>query len=694
MPIAPPRAEIRPFDVLSPWGARPDPWYWLRDDDRADPDVLAYLAAENEYREACLAPLHGLEDTLYAELTGRLRPDDASVPCEWNGYAYWARYEAGREHAVQLRRRVARDAVDEVLVDGNVAALGHPFWELGACEASPDNRILAIAEDLVGRRQYRIRFRDLAGGEAIRDELLDAEPDIAWTDDSRTLLYVAKDPETLLGCRVMRHVLGTPQAADTLVYEEADDAFYLGVERSRSGRFLYIVLSSTVSSEVRYARAGDPALAFTLAIPRERDHEYQLEDHGERFVIRTNRGAPNFRIASAPMAEIANPAAWHDEYAPGADVFVGDFEVFDRFLAIAERTGGLRRLRVRGWDGHFDRLLEAAEPAFAMWFGDNEDPGRTTLRYVYTSPTTPATTYDLEPFEGAPVQLKREPVEGPFDPADYASEYLFAPARDGAKVPVTLLYRRGLVREGRAPLYQYAYGAYGLSLDPSFSSPVLSLVDRGVVFAIAHVRGGQELGRPWYDAGRLGAKTHSFDDFVDVTRHLVAERYVDAARVCGAGGSAGGLLIGAVANRAPEAYRVLVAHVPFVDVVTSMLDEDLPLTTNEYDEWGDPAASAEIYHAMCAYSPYDNVRAIEYPAMLVTSGLHDSQVQYWEPAKWVARLRASGTGSRTLVLHTELDTGHGGKPGRYARYREIAEEYAFVLDELGVVPRPLREEPT
>jgi oligopeptidase B len=323
-----------------------------------------------------------------------------------------------------------------------------------------------------------------------------------------------------------------------------------------------------------------------------------------------------------------------------------------------------------------------------MWLGDNEDPASNVLRYVYSSPTTPASTYDLDPHTGEQVLLKQEPVEGGFDPARYETQFLHVPVRDGAHVPVTLLYRRGLARDGSAPLYQYGYGAYGLSQDPVFSSTVLSLVDRGVVFAIAHVRGGQELGRAWYDDGRLLAKHHSFDDFIDVTAHLVAARYVDGARTCGAGGSAGGLLVGAVANRAPQAYRVLVAHVPFVDVVTSMLDEELPLTSNEYDEWGDPASSRALYDCLCGYSPYDNVRAIPYPAMLVTSGLHDSQVQYWEPAKWVARLRALGTGAQTLVLHTNLDTGHGGKPGRYARYREIAEEYAFVLDELGVVPRP------
>ncbi len=692
MAIPPPRAESRPFDVLSPWGSRADPYYWLRDDERTDPDVLAYLAAENDYRAHLLRPLRPLEDALYAELIGRLRPDDATVPVYWNGYWYQSRYEAGREHSVHVRRS-APEAPEQLLLDGNAEAPGHPFWELGNLEVSPDNRTLAIAEDTRGRRLYTLRFRDLASGLEHPERIQNVEADVAWADDGRTVLYVAKDPETLLGNRVMRHVVGTPPAEDTLVHEEPDDTFFVGVERGRSGRFVYIVLDSTVATEVRYAAATSGPLEFTVAIPREREHEYDLVDFGERFVIRSNDRAPNFRIASAPIATVADRATWRDEIAPRADVFVSDFEVFGDFLAVAERAGGLRRIHIRSWDGARDFRVEAGEPAFAMWIGDNEDPASTRLRYVYSSPTTPATTYDFDPLSGERVLLKREPVEGDFDPSRYATEFIEAPARDGARVPVTLLYRRGIVRDGAAPLYQYAYGSYGLSQDPLFSSTILSLVDRGVVFAIAHVRGGQELGRAWYDAGRLYSKLNTFDDFIDVTRHLVRERYVDAARVCAAGGSAGGLLVGAVANRAPGDYRVLVAHVPFVDVVTSMLDEELPLTTNEYDEWGDPAESREMYEYLCAYSPYDNVAALDYPALLVTSGLHDSQVQYWEPAKWVARLRALGAGARSLVLHTNLDTGHGGKPGRFARYREIAEEYAFVLDELGLVTDDQKEIP-
>ena len=690
MPIAPPRAETRAIDVLSTWGARPDPYYWLRDDQRTDPEVLAYLAAENDYRAQLLRPLQPLEDALFVELTGRLRPADETVPVYWNGYWYQSRYEVGREHALHVRRP-APGAAEQLLLDGNAEAEGHPFWELGNLEVSPDNRTLAIAADTRGRRLYTVRLRDLETGRDYPERIENAEADLAWADDGQSVLYVAKDPETLLGSRVMRHVVGTAPADDTLVYEETDDTFFLGVERSRSGRFVYVVLDSTSTSEVRYAATGGGPLEFVVAIPRERDHEYQIEDLGERFIVRSNHGAPNFRIASVPIATVADRATWRDEIPPRDGVFIADFEAFSGFLAVAERSAGLRRVRVRSWDGSLEFPIAAHEPAFAMWIGDNEDPASTRLRYVYSSPTTPATTYDLDPLSGECVLLKREPVEGGFDPSRYATEFVHAPARDGTLVPVTLLYVRGLARDGTAPLYQYAYGAYGLSQDPLFSANALSLVDRGVVFALAHVRGGQELGRSWYDQGRLFGKHRTFDDFVDVTRYLVRERYVDAARVCGAGGSAGGLLIGAVANRAADDYRVLVAHVPFVDVVTSMLDDELPLTTNEYDEWGDPAATRDAYEYLRGYSPYDNVRAADYPAMLVTAGLHDSQVQYWEPAKWVAKMRALRTDVRRLVLHTNLETGHGGKPGRFARYREIAEEYAFVLDELGLVPEDQKE---
>jgi len=682
--MPPPRAPERPADVPSPFGTRRDPYYWLRDDTRGDPAVRAYLAAENDYCDAVLAPLAPLKERLYAEMIGRLKQDDASVPARRNGYWYYTRYTTGGEYPIYARRGPERDGPEQVLVDARREAEGEDFYEIGNLEVSPDNRRLAFAEDRVGRRQYTLRVRDLESGADLPDRIENAEPDVAWHDDSRRFLYVAKDPETLLGNRVLVHVLGTPAASDTEVYAEPDPSFYLGVYRSRSSRFLYIVSQSTVSSEVRYAPAADATLAFRIAVPRARDHEYQLEDWGERFVLRTNEQAPNFRIVSAPIATVAERASWRDEVAARADAFIAGFEVFRDFLAVAERSGGLRRIRVRGWSDGEERLIDAAESAFAMSFGANDEVESPTLRYVYSSLTTPNSTYDYDFKSGTRVLLKRDPVLGGFDGARYATEYLYAPARDGARIPVSLLYRRDVARDGRAPLYQYAYGAYGLSQDPTFRSTVFSLVDRGFVFAIAHVRGGQELGRAWYDQGRLQHKQNTFTDFIDVTRHLVKERYADGARVCAMGGSAGGLLIGAVANLAPAEYRALVAHVPFVDIVTTMLDASIPLTTNEYDEWGNPAADRATYEYLLAYSPYDNVGPHDYPAMLVTTGVHDSQVQYWEPAKWVARLRALKTDAHALLLRTNLEAGHGGRSGRFERYREIAEEYAFVLGEVGL----------
>ena len=680
----PPRAPQQAHDVAAHAGTRDDPWYWLRDDERTHPEVVAYLEAENAYRHAMLDHLQPFEQRLYDEIVGRIKQDDATVPARHNGYWYYTRFDAGQEYPIYARRCGALDATEEVLIDANRRAAGHDFYQVASLEVSPGSRLIAFTEDRVGRREYVLRFIDTATGVELPDTIVNVEPDLAWADDNRTILYVEKDPQTLLGCRVRKHVLGTPAASDEIVYEEEDDAFYLGVERSKSERQLYIVSQSTVSAEYRWADSADPLLRFQVALPRERDHEYQLDHLGDRFVLRTNWQATNFRIVEVPVAAVADRSQWCDVIAHRDDAFVSGFEVFERFLAVSERSGGLRKLRVRAWDGSRDLLIDGDEPACTMAFGANEETDTHLLRFVYTSMTTPATTYDYDMRSGARTLLKREPVLGGFDPARYRTEFVWAASRDGTRVPVSLLSHRDTPRDGSAPLYQYGYGAYGASQDPTFRSSVLSLVDRGFVYAIAHVRGGQELGRPWYDDGRLMRKLNSFHDFIDVTRHLVREGYAHRDRVFAMGGSAGGLLIGAIANFAPDEYRGLVAHVPFVDIVTTMLDETIPLTTNEYDEWGNPSESHAAYLYMLSYSPYDNVVARAYPAMLVTTGLWDSQVQYWEPAKWVAKLRTLKTDDRLLLLRTNMDAGHGGKSGRFERYRELAEEYAFVLDQAGL----------
>jgi oligopeptidase B len=691
----PPVAAIRPHPVTSPQGVRTDPYYWLRDDERTNPEVLSYLAAENAYRERCMAPGKPFESALYEEIVARLKQDDSSVPYRKHGYWYHTRFEPGKEHPIFARRKGSIDAPEEILLDANTLAEGHDYYRIGALEVSPDSAWLAFCEDTVGRREFSLRFKNLRTGEILAVAIPDVEPDLAWAADNQTILYVEKDPETLLGLYVKKHVLGSAPRHDVLAFEQTDKSFYTGVSKSKSERFIFIHMESTVSSEWRYALADDPALEFKVFLAHERDHEYQLEHLGDDFVIRTNWQARNFRLMRVPIGREAGRAEWRDVVAHRDDTFVEDFDVFNAFLAVAVRCGGLAQIRITPWSPGVSSnagptpmrgeayFIASDEAAYATSLSVNEELDSEVVRYAYSSLTTPTTIYDYNVRTGEKILLKRDPVIGRFDPADYGTEFLFAPARDGARIPVSLVYRKGFVRDGSAPLLQYAYGAYGLSTDPSFSSARLSLLDRGFVYAIAHVRGGQEMGRAWYDDGRKLNKRNSFTDFIDVTRHLVAERYAAGDKVFAMGGSAGGLAVGAVANLSPGDYRGIVAQVPFVDVVTTMLDDSIPLTTNEYDEWGNPNERAD-YDYMLSYSPYDNVGAQHYPAMFVTTGLWDSQVQYFEPAKWIAKLRALKTDENALFLRVDMEAGHGGKSGRFQRYREIAMEYAFVLDQAGI----------
>ncbi len=682
----PPIADIRPHAVTSPQGVRSDPYYWLRDDERTHPEVLGYLQAENAYRERRMRAVKPLEEALYEEIVARIKQDDATVPFRKQGYWYYTRFEPGKEHPIFARRKGALDAPEEILLDANALAQGHDYYRIDSLEVSPDNAWLAFCEDTVGRRQYTLRFKNLSSGEFAGVAIPDVEDDLAWAADGRTLLYVEKDKDTLLGLYVKKHVLGTDPRRDTLAFEQTDKSFYTGVSKSKSDRFIFIHMESTVSSEWRYAQADDPALEFKIFLPHQRDHEYQLEHLGGDFIIRTNWQARNFRLMRVPIGLEADRTHWRDVVAHRDDTFIEDFDVFNGFLALAVRNGGLAKISITPWpaaEAGAEFFIASDEPAYAASLSVNPELDTELLRYTYSSLTTPATVYDYNVRTREQTLLKRDPVIGPFDPAGYRTEFLFAPARDGAQIPVSLVYRAGVERDGSAPLLQYGYGAYGLSTSPSFSSVRLSLLDRGFVYAIAHVRGGQEMGRPWYDDGRKFNKMHSFTDFIDVTRHLVAERYAAKDRVFAMGGSAGGLLMGAVANLSPDQYRGMVALVPFVDVVTTMLDDTIPLTTNEYDEWGNPHEPRD-YAYMLSYSPYDNVRAQDYPALLVTTGLWDSQVQYYEPAKWVAKLRALKTDSNVLLLRVDLESGHGGKSGRFQRYREIAMEYAFILDQAGI----------
>jgi oligopeptidase B len=692
----PPVAPQQPHVVKAPFGAeRQDEYYWLRDDSRKDPAVLGVLNAENAYADAVLAPLRPLQERLYQEIVARIQQDDASVPARKRGWWYYTRFVTGKDYPIHARRpdapgldprsilqaNAAGDFRDEqVLLDVNQLAQGKDYFSVDAFDVSPDNTLLAWAEDSTGRRQYSIRFRNLVTGELYPETIQGVAPNLVWADDNKTLFYIENDPETLLTVRVKKHVLGTDPAHDPVVYEEPDNSFYLGIGRSRDERYILINSHSTVSSEVRYAPADDPR-SFKVLSPRARDLEYDADHYDGRWVIRTNAdGARNFKLVTA-ADDATTRDHWQDLVPHREDVLIEDFELFAGFIAISERSEGLERVRLRMHDGR-EQYLQADESAYSISLANNSEPDTDWVRYTYTSLTTPATVYALNVHSGERMLLKRQPVPG-YDPANYVTERLWATARDGTRIPVSVVYRKGFVKNGKAALLQYGYGSYGLSMDPAFSLPVISLLDRGMVYAIAHIRGGQEMGRAWYEDGKLLKKQNTFTDFIDVTDFLVQQGYAAPDRVAAYGGSAGGLLMGAIANMAPSKYRVILSQVPFVDVVTTMLDPSIPLTTNEYDEWGNPE-QPEYYHYMLGYSPYDNLREQAYPAMFVGTGLWDSQVQYWEPAKYVARLRRLNTGTAPVVFRINMDAGHGGKSGRFRRYQEQAEMYAFLLSQLGV----------
>lgn len=680
---APPVAPKKPFKVESPHGARDDDYYWLRDDTRKDEAMLAYLGEENAWFAEYMKPHQALVDGLYAEIIGRIKQDDSTVPYLDRGYFYATRFEPQKEYPIYVRHRGSLDAAEEVLLDGNALASGHDFFQIANLEISNDGKRMAYLVDTIGRRQLELRFVDLSGEKTFSETIGGLSSSLAFSSDGETIFYVENDPETLLSKRVKRHRLGTDPSADVTVYEEPDASFYLGVRTTGDHAYLVIGSSSTVSDEVRFVRADTPEGEWTVLAPRERDHEYDADHIGGRWILRTNWQAKNFRVMEVADGLEGDKNRWAEVVPHREDAFIESFKLLDRALIIGERSEGLRRIRVRDWTSGEERHVGADEPAYVAAIGVNAEQSTDWLRYTYSSLTTPSTTYDLHLVTGERILKKREPVLGDFDPAHYVTERVWADGRDGTKIPVSLLYRRGFTKNGTGKLFQYAYGSYGHSMDPAFSSARLSLVDRGMVYAIAHIRGGQEMGRAWYEAGKLLHKQNTFSDFVDVTRYLVAHGYASKDHVAAMGGSAGGLLMGAIMNQAASEYRAIVAAVPFVDAVTTMLDESIPLTTNEFDEWGNPKDKA-FYDVMLAYSPYDNVKTQAYPATLVTTGLWDSQVQYWEPAKWVARLRLHHEGPLPILLKTNMEAGHGGKSGRFQRYREIAEEYAFVLVELGI----------
>jgi oligopeptidase B len=677
----PPSAAQKAYAVKGPH-ERNDPYYWLRDDTRKNADMLGYLKAENAYADTVLAPTKPLQDKLFNEIVSRIKQDDSSVPARDRGYWYYTRFETGQNYPIVARRAGTMKSREQILLNEPVMAKGHGFFAVGDWSVSQDNRLLAYAEDTVGRRQYVLKVKDLATGRTLGDKVENVEPNLVWGDDNRTIYYVEKDPVTLLSKRVKSHVLGTPASADKLVYEEKDDSFYMGVGRTSDDKYICIGVQSTVSDEQRCTSAAKPG-KWTVLAPREREFRYSADHVGNRWVIRTNDGgAKNNKLVELADADAAKGrSGWRDLVPHSLDVFIENFQPFNSFIAIEERSNGNKHIRLLSNSGKSSDVA-SDEPAYAMAIGNNPEASATSVRYTYNSLTTPTITYQVNAATGARTVLKRNPAPN-YDASQYVTERVWATARDGTRVPVSLVYKKGFRKDGTAAMLQYGYGSYGLSTDPAWSPTIIPLLDRGMVYAIAHIRGGQEMGRAWYDAGHLLNKKNSFTDFIDVTRYLVANGYAAKDRVAASGGSAGGLLMGAVANMAPQDYRVIVAQVPFVDVVTTMLDTSIPLTTNEFDEWGNPA-KPEYYDYMLSYSPYDNVTKQAYPALFVGSGLWDSQVLYYEPAKWVAKLRATGTGSRPLVFRVNMEAGHGGKSGRFEAYRSRAEYYAFMLDQLGI----------
>ncbi len=677
-PVAPVVEKI-PHELEAHGDVRIDDYYWLRE--RSNPEVLAYLEAENTYTAAVMAPTEELQAELFKELTNRIQPDDSTVPALFDGYYYCKRYEKDLEYPIHCRREGSLEAPEEIILDVNQVAEGHDFCSVRGVAVSPDTRLLAWAVDTVGRRKYTIRVTDLETGEALTDVIPEVTGNLVWANDNRTLFYARQDPETLRSYQIYRHRLGTQPSEDVLVYEETDPIFSVSVWKTRSERYIFIQSEQTLASEFRFLDADDPTGELRMIAPRERDVEYSVSHVGDRFIIRTNLDAENFRLMEAP---VANPGRenWR-ELIPGRDdVFLQGVEVFSDFMVVTERRDGLRHLRIIPWDGGEEYEIEFDEPAYVTWVDENEEMETTTLRFGYSSLNTPESIYDLDLLTHERRLMKREQVRGGFDPVNYVVDRLWAPARDGVQVPISLVYRTGVALDGSNPLLLYAYGSYGSSMESWFKPAVVSLLDRGFVYAIAHVRGGQELGRLWYEDGKLLHKKNTFTDFIDCGQYLVEEGYTAPERLFAMGGSAGGLLMGAVSNMAPELFAGIIADVPWVDVVTTMLDEDIPLTTSEFDEWGDPN-QREYYDYMLSYSPYDNVEAKAYPAMLVLTALEDSQVQYFEPAKWVAKLRAMKTGDNPLLLKTEMAAaGHGGVTGRFKRYHETALKYAFMLEVL------------
>src|SRR6266480_981027 len=680
--LTPPLAAVRPHRFDEFGTVRIDNYYWLKE--RSNPEVIKYLEDENAYTKAVMAHTEALQDRLFEELKGRVRQNDQSVPYRQGSFFYYTRLVEGKNYPIYARKRGSLSAPEEILVDANVMAEGKPTFIIRDWQVSPSEELLALAIDTTGGRVSSVRVKNLRTGALLPDVIPHAIGGIVWAEDNQTLFYTRPDSVTVRPSQIFRHRLGTDASKDQLVFEDTDETFYTSVFKTKSHQYIMIQSWQTMGTEYHYLPANQPTAPLKVIIPRERGHEYYVDHFGDSFYILTNDHAKNFRLMRTPVARPSRDN-WQEVIPHRPDVLIEDMEFFRGFLVLTERKDGLVQLRVRPWSGAAEHYLDFGEPAYLAYTSTNREFNTDVLRFGYTSLTTPTSIYDYNMGTRRKTLLKRDEILGGFDQANYVTERLYTTARDGARVPVSLVYRKGTARP--APLLLTGYGSYGASSDPAFSSDRLSLLDRGFVFAIAHIRGGSEMGRAWYEDGRQLHKKNTFTDFIDVADDLVRRGYTAPDRLFARGASAGGLLMGAVVNMRPELFKGVVAGVPYVDVITTMMDPSIPLTTGEYDEWGNPNDST-FYRYMLSYSPYDNVEHKPYPNLLITAGLYDTQVLYVEPAKWTARLRAMKTDTNRLILRTNMEAGHGGSSGRYKRWHDVAFEYAFLLDLAGLGDKP------
>jgi oligopeptidase B len=675
--IQPPVAKIVPKTMTVLGDTRVDNYYWMRD--RKDPETIKYLEAENDYTKAMMKHTDKLQSTLYSEMLGRIKQTDLTVPVKRDNFYYYTRTEEGKQYSIYCRKKGSLEAPEEVLLDGNALAEGKKYFRVGNFVVSPSHKLLAYSVDFAGDETYTIRVKDLATGKLLADEIPNTYYSLEWGTDNATFFYTVLD-DAKRPFKVFRHSLGVKQ--DTLVYHEPDEHFTVELSKTSSRAYILININSSVTSEVRYVSAAQPKGKFQTILPRVQETEYDVTHHGASFFIRTNDGAKTFRLVEAPVKD-PSKANWKEVIAARPDVTLEGTRAFKDYLVVEERDRGLNKIRIQNFDGGKTHYIEFPEPVYTAGLSGNAEFDTKIVRFGYASLVTPDSVFDYNMDTRERELKKQREVLGGYDPAKYQSERIYATAADGVKIPISLVYKKGFVQNGKAPALLYGYGAYGISTDPTFSSDRLSLLDRGFVYAIAHIRGGGDLGKPWHEDGRMLKKKNTFTDFIAAAEHLVREKYTSPERLAIMGGSAGGLLMGAVTNIRPDLFAVVVAMVPFVDALTTELDETLPLTVGEWEEWGNPKQK-EYYDYIKSYSPYDNVGAAKYPNILITAGLNDPRVSYWEPAKWTAKLRAVKKDGHMLLLKTNMDSGHGGASGRYERWKENAFNYAFLLNALGV----------